>query len=67
MSQKCQLRKSTVLLFDYLVGLPSNDWKDAEMRAAVAGAGSGILASMCRKDRQIQMSPFQLFYILNLQ
>jgi hypothetical protein len=27
----------------------------------------GILASICRKDRQIQMSPFQLFYILNLQ
>jgi hypothetical protein len=40
---------------------------DAEMKAAIAGAGLGIWASICKKDRQIQMSPFQLFYILNLQ
>jgi len=31
---------------------------------AVAAVALGILASICRKDRHIQISPFQWFYIL---
>jgi hypothetical protein len=32
-------------------------WLGPEMTAAVAAGGLGILAGICRKDRQIQMSP----------